>query len=153
MGIIFIALYGRRRVGKTYLIEQMYEGDFSFYVSGIIDGKRKDQTAVFMNALKRVGYNGKAFKTWYEAFNILKNALEAKIVKGKRCIVFIDELPCFDTPRANFVKAFGDFWNDWGLKHPEVMLIVCGSATTWMVRNIIDSHGGLHNRITHEMRT
>ena len=147
----FIALYGRRRVGKTYLIEQMYEGNFTFSVSGIIEGKRKDQITVFMNALKRAGYKGKAFKTWYEAFNILKGILEAKIVKGKRCIIFIDELPCFDTPRANFVKAFGDFWNDWGLKHPEVMLIVCGSATTWMVKNIIDSHGGLHNRITHEM--
>ena len=147
----FVALYGRRRVGKTYLIEQMYGDTFAFYVTGIIEGKRNDQTTVFMNALKRAGYEGECFNTWYEAFNILKTTLEAKIVKGQRCIIFIDELPCFDTPRANFVKAFGEFWNDWGLKHPEVMLIVCGSATTWMIKNIIDSHGGLHNRITHEM--
>lgn len=147
----FIALYGRRRVGKTYLIEQLYGAKFAFYVSGVIEGKRSDQYTVFLNALKQIGYEGKAFKTWYEAFYILKQLLEPRIVKGRRCILFIDELPCFDTARAGFVKAFSNFWNDWGLRHPEVMLIVCGSATTWMIKNLIDSHGGLHNRITHEM--
>lgn len=147
----FIALYGRRRVGKTYLVEQLYRNRLHFSVTGVIEGKRKDQETVFMNALKRTGYAGPTFKSWYEAFEILKGILDGKIRQGERCVLFIDELPCFDTIRAGFVKAFGDFWNDWCLKHPEVMLIVCGSATTWMIKNIIDSHGGLHNRITHEM--
>ncbi len=147
----FIALYGRRRVGKTYLVEQLYGNRFSFSVTGIIGGKRKDQKTVFMNSLRRSGYEGAEFKTWYEAFGILKTVLDGKIRGTERCILFFDELPCFDTARAGFVKAFGDFWNDWCLRHPEVMLIVCGSATTWMIKNIIDSHGGLHNRITHEM--
>ena len=147
----FVALYGRRRVGKTYLVERLFEKEFAFNVTGIIEGSREEEDAVFLNALRRIGYTGEPFKTWIDAFNILKALLQKKIRKGRRCIVFIDELPCFDTLRAGFVKAFGDFWNDWGCKHEEAMLIVCGSATTWMIKNIIDSHGGLHNRITHEM--
>jgi hypothetical protein len=66
-------------------------------------------------------------------------------------VLFIDELPCFDTPKAGFVRAFGHFWNSWGQRHKEVMLVVCGSATTWMIENLIDNHGGLHDRITREM--
>jgi len=147
----FIALYGRRRVGKTYLVEQLFDHELAFNVTGIIEGTRKEEEEVFLNALRRIGYTGKPFKTWLEAFNILKNLLQKKLDTGQRCLVFIDELPCFDTLRAGFVKAFGDFWNDWCVKHADVMLIVCGSATTWMIKNIIDSRGGLHDRITHEM--
>ena len=66
-------------------------------------------------------------------------------------MIFIDELPCLDTPKAGFVNALGHFWNNWANWQPEMMLIVCGSATSWMVRNVIDNHGGLHDRITHEM--
>jgi len=147
----FIALYGRRRVGKTCLVEHLYCNEYSFNVTGVIDGNRKDEEKVFLDALRRIGYKGKSFKTWFDAFNILKEQLQQKINKGHRCIVFFDELPCFDTLRAGFIKAFGDFWNDWCVKHDEIMLIVCGSATTWMIKNLINSHGGLHNRITHEM--
>jgi len=147
----FVALYGRRRVGKTYLVEQLYGNRCDFTVTGILEGSRKEEEEVFLAALRKIGYDGTPFKTWIEGFNILKSQLQARIKKGKRCVVFIDELPCFDTIRAGFLKAFGDFWNGWCLKHPEVFLIVCGSATTWMIKNIIDSHGGLHNRITHEM--
>jgi len=147
----FIALYGRRRVGKTYLVESLYGNEFAFNVTGIIEGTRKEEEEVFLNALRRTGYDGKPFETWLGAFTILKEQLQKTLDKKGRCIVFIDELPCFDTLRAGFVKAFGDFWNDWCVKHPEVMLVVCGSATTWMIKNIIDSRGGLHNRITHEM--
>lgn len=147
----FIALYGRRRVGKTYLIEQTFANKLAFSVSGVIEGKRKEQETVFLNALRRIGYGGKPFKNWFEAFEILKSMLSSRSHAKKRCVIFIDELPCFDTLRAGFIRAFGDFWNSWCNNNPKVMLIVCGSATTWMIRNIIDSHGGLHNRITHEM--
>ncbi len=147
----FIALYGRRRVGKTFLVEQMFGTKTAFSVTGIIEGTRDDEMTVFVNALVKAGYDGKVPNTWYEAFAALRLTMEKRIRKGNRCIIFIDELPCFDTPKSRFVKAFGDFWNDWCLCHEEVMLIVCGSATTWMIKNIIDSHGGLHNRMTHEV--
>lgn len=147
----FIALYGRRRVGKTFLIEHLYGAKTAFSVTGVIEGTRDDEMTVFHNALVKAGYDGPVPGNWYKAFAALRQIMEKCIRRGRRCIIFIDELPCFDTPSSRFVKAFGDFWNDWCLGHDEVMLIVCGSATTWMIKNIIDSHGGLHNRMTHEL--
>ena len=147
----FVAMYGRRRVGKTYLVEQLFAEKFAFHVSGVIDGDKEDEMAVFYNALKSIGYEGERSRSWYDAFMGLRGCLEKKLRKNRRCVLFIDELPCFDTPNSRFLNAFGNFWNEWCTLHPEVMLIVCGSATTWMIRNIVDSHGGLHNRITHEI--
>ena len=133
----FIAIYGRRRVGKTYL--------------GIIGGTRTEELDAFYSALVEYGYSGPKPKKWMEAFESLKGLLKEKIVKGKRAVVFIDELPCLATPKSDLVKALDYFWNKWGSRQKELMLIVCGSATSWIVRNIIDNKGGLHNRITHEM--
>ncbi|MCC8117364.1 MAG: AAA family ATPase [Bacteroidales bacterium] len=146
----FIALFGRRRVGKTFLIQQLYSNDFSFYVTGSIDGNKKDQLQYFCTALEEYGYNGTIPKDWDEAFLCLKKLLSDK-QGDSRMIVFIDELPCFDTPRSGFVKSLSHFWNSWGANQPRIMLIVCGSATSWMVKNILDNRGGLHNRTTHEI--
>lgn len=147
----FVALYGRRRVGKTFLVEQMFGDKFKFYVTGVIDGKKEDEISVFHNALKSAGYAGAKPDSWYDAFTILRQVLGKKLKQKRRCVIFIDELPCFDTPNSHFLNAFGNFWNEWCTLHPEIMLIVCGSATTWMIKNIVDSHGGLHNRMTHEL--
>lgn len=147
----FIAIYGRRRVGKTYLVRQLFDNNFAFDMTGIIDGSKAEQMEAFHVAMLSYGYKGKKAKTWIEAFYNLRVLLEAKINKGKRCVVFIDELPCMDTPKAGFVNALGHFWNNWANWQPEIMLLVCGSATSWMVRNVIDNHGGLHDRITHEI--
>ncbi len=147
----FIALYGRRRVGKTFLVEQLFADKFLFHVTGVVEGDKEDEISVFYNALRNIGYNGKSSMSWYDAFMELRKCLEKKIRKNRRCVLFIDELPCFDTPNSRFLKAFGNFWNEWCTLHPEIMLIVCGSATTWMIKNIVDSHGGLHNRMTHEL--
>lgn len=78
---------------------------------------------------------------------MLKNTLEPRLTE-KRCVIYLDELPCFDTPKSGFIRALGHFWNTWASLHKQVILIVCGSATSWMVENIINEHGGLHNRIT-----
>ena len=136
---------------KTFLIDHLYGSHTAFNVTGVIEGSRDDEMTVFHNALVKAGYEGPVPSTWYDAFSALKQIMEKRIRKGKRCIIFIDELPCFDTPSSRFVKAFGDFWNDWCLGHDEIMLIVCDIATTWMIKNIIDSHGGFHNRMTHEL--
>ncbi len=147
----FIAIYGRRRIGKTFLVREMFGEEFAFEVSGTIGGKRNEQMFNFMQALRRYGYEGSANPTtWNEAFDLLQQQLQSRAESG-RCILFFDELPCFDTPRAGFVRAFDHFWNGWASHYPTVKLIVCGSATSWMIDKIIDNHGGLHNRITHEL--
>lgn len=147
----FIAIYGRRRVGKTFLINTFFKNNFIFSTTGIIGGKKSEELEAFHMSLKDYGYEKKEPKSWVEAFAALKDLLTAKIVKGKRAVIFIDELPCLASPKSGLVKALDYFWNSWASKQKEIMLIVCGSATSWIVRNIINDKGGLHNRITHDI--
>ncbi len=148
----FIAIYGRRRIGKTYLVRNVFRGKFCFEMSGSIGAGSEAQISNFVHALHDYGYNtDDSPMTWTDAFFALRSILKEQIGKGKRLVLFIDELPCLDTPKSGFLQAFEHFWNSWASDHHEIMLIVCGSATSWMVGNLIDSHGGLHNRITHEI--
>ena len=148
----FIAIYGRRRIGKTYLVRNVFRGKFCFEMSGSIGAGSEAQISNFVHALHDYGYNtDDSPMTWTDAFFALRSLLKEQIGKGKRLVLFIDELPCLDTPKSGFLQAFEHFWNSWASDHHEIMLIVCGSATSWMVGNLIDSHGGLHNRITHEI--
>ena len=147
----FIAMYGRRRVGKTFLISNMFADRIIFETSGIIHGNSEDQFAAFNQSLRRIGYTGAYTKTWMDAFFALEQTLTPMLDPTKRQVIFIDELPCLDVRSTRFVGALGHFWNSWVSKHPNLMLVICGSATSWMVDNIVNNHGGLHNRITHSM--
>lgn len=146
----FVALYGRRRVGKTFLIRNLFGDRFAFAATGILEGEPSEQRESFMASLRDYGCKDCAFTDWMEAFGKLRTLLEDKGRKNKMkpLIVFIDELPCFDTQRSKFVHALGYFWNNWAAWQGNVKLIVCGSATSWMTRNLLDSRGGLHNRLT-----
>ena len=146
----FIAVYGRRRVGKTYLVNSLYAGQYTFSTTGIIDGNKNEELTAFHTSLKEYGYCGSKPRTRMSAFESLRTLLESKRVPGRRMVVFIDELPCLATPKSGLIKALDFFWISWGCRQRELFMIVCGSATSWIIRNIIDNKGGLHNRITHE---
>lgn len=146
----FIAVYGRRRVGKTYLIKQYFNNKFNFYVTGIYNTGKDEQLKNFytqLNSLSVKKYDVK--NDWYDAFNDLRNYLSG--LKTSKIIVFFDELPWLDTHNSKFVKALELFWNSWGADCPKLKLIVCGSATTWMTDKLIASKGGLHNRVTRQI--
>lgn len=148
----FVAIYGRRRVGKTYLVNQLFNGKMAFAMTGVLNGTKDEQMDAFIDAMQE--YSGKLPekpKTWMEAFRILKLYLKKKVALKRRCIVFLDELPSMDTQRSGFIRALGYFWNSWASLQDNLTLIVCGSATSWMIRNIINDKGGLHDRITHEL--
>ena len=147
----FVAIYGRRRVGKTYLVNHVFKGRFAFSMTGIIGGKKGAQLQAFVDAMDLYGNPIAIPDNWQEAFRLLRHFLTNHLKKDSPCIVFIDELPCLDTHKSGFVEALGHFWNSWASLQPQMMLIVCGSATSWMMENVIDAHGGLHNRITHEI--
>lgn len=148
----FVAIYGRRRIGKTFLVRNLFRNKFTFEMSGSIGAGGDVQLSHFVNALRDYGHGGDTNPgNWTEAFHALKSLLQKHTGKGKRIVVFIDELPCLDTPRSGFLYAFEHFWNSWASCQNEIMLVVCGSATSWMISKLIDSHGGLHNRITHEI--
>lgn len=148
----FIALYGRRRVGKTFLINQMFRNQFAFKMTGVIEGTLKDQFTAFVDAMNDYGFDvPDQPKDWMQAFIMLKNALKKKVNNGEQCIVFIDELPAMDAEGSNVAGAVGYFWNSWASQYDNFVFIICGSATSWMITNVIDSKGGLHDRITVEM--
>ena len=148
----FIALYGRRRVGKTFLINQMFRNQFAFKMTGVIEGSLKDQFTAFADAMNDYGFDmPEQPKDWMKAFIMLKNALKQKVNSGERCVIFIDELPALDAENSNVAGAIGYFWNNWASQYDNIIFIICGSATSWMIANVIDSKGGLHDRINVEM--
>ena len=148
----FVAVYGRRRVGKTFLVRRAFNDKFVFYATGIVEGSREDQLAAFNIALERYGYIGEPAANWMDAFNKLSQLLAKKCARRKtRQIVFIDELPCFDTANSGFVSALDFFWNSSASWMDNVMFVVCGSATSWMLKKLINSRGGLHKRLTHHI--
>lgn len=143
-----IAIYGRRRIGKTFLVRQYFKDTFSFYLTGIYQGSKKEQLGEFKRQLEYYsGRKWKQAKDWFDAFAQLREYLET-IRGNKPIIVFFDELPWMDTQKSRFIKAFEYFWNSWGATNRRLKFIVCGSATTWMRENIISDKGGLYNRTT-----
>lgn len=148
----FLALYGRRRVGKTFLVNQVLGNDFAFKMTGVIDGNLKDQLTAFVDAMEDYGYDvPEKPESWMDAFILLKKNLQKKMPSDKPCVIFIDELPAMDAGNSDVSKAVGYFWNQWASTQDNVLLVICGSATSWMISNVIDSKGGLHDRITKEM--
>lgn len=146
----FIAVYGRRRIGKTFLVRNFFEGKFDFYMSGSFRAPMKDQLENFRIQLET--YSGKSWPkvtSWRDAFRQLQEYLSS--LQKDKIIVFIDELPWLDTPRSRFISALELFWNGWADWNDKVKFIVCGSATTWMTHKLIGNKGGLHNRVTHQL--
>ena len=157
-GSKFVAVYGRRRVGKTFLIKEHFKDKLTFWHTGLSPYDRdkkfllRDQLQAFHYSLQDYGLQGEACpKSWLEAFRLLQKLLTQKN-DGTRQVVFIDELPWMDTARSRFIPAFEHFWNGWAAKQDNVVLIVCGSATSWMEDNLINNKGGLYNRLTHEIK-
>ncbi len=155
----FIAIYGRRRVGKTFLVDEALKGRITFRHAGLspVDennqkNSMKDQLRHFYYSLQLQGMKkSKCPATWMEAFYMLATFLESKD-DGNRQIVFLDELPWLDTPRSGFITAFEGFWNTWACHRDNIMLVCCGSANSWMLNNLVNNHGGLYGRTTYEIK-
>lgn len=149
----FLAIYGRRRVGKTFLIRQTLNNEIVFQMTGITHANTKQQLANFFSVLRELDTklsSPDTPKNWFDAFNLLRNYLQ-KLNSTKK-VVFFDELPWIDTPRSNFLAALEHFWNSWASARPDILLVVCGSAASWMVNKLINNKGGLHNRVTQRIR-
>lgn len=146
----FVAIYGRRRVGKTYLIRETFNRSFAFQHTGILEASLQEQLAEFQHSLVAYGLRKcPQLPNWHEAFHQLGNLLQKS--KENKKVVFIDELPWMDTPNSNFIRALDHFWNGWASARKDIIVIVCGSATSWITNKIIMNYGGLHNRLTHQI--
>lgn len=145
-------------MGKTYLIDEVFEGKFTFHHAGLspVEGQKKgslqEQLRHFYYSLLLHGMRETSCpESWMEAFFMLEKWLEEKDT-GEQQLVFLDELPWMDTPRSGFITALEGFWNTWGCHRKNLMLIVCGSASSWIQDQLINNHGGLYNRVTCEIR-
>jgi AAA+ ATPase superfamily predicted ATPase len=145
-----VAIIGRRRVGKTFLIRKVYAEHIDLEFTGVQHARREDQLNSFFFILKRYAGNDVELhppSNWLEAFHQLIIALEAKAQPGRKPVIFFDELPWLATRRSGFLKALGFFWNNWASKN-NVVVVICGSAASWMIKKVVQDKGGLHNRIT-----
>ena len=148
----FVVVYGRRRIGKTFLVRRFFKDNYAFSFVGKHEMPREYQLAEFAKKLCR--YSQSAFvphlKTWVEAFDALQKMLENSKIRGKK-VIFFDEMPWMDTPKSDFVSALENFWNGWASMRDDILLVACGSATSWMVDKLLHNQGGLFNRITQRL--
>lgn len=149
-----IAVYGRRRVGKTFLVRNYFQAKITFEVAGLHNGEMKDQLIHFSSTLTKYGWTEASIhppQTWKEAFDMLERFLDSLTGTNKK-VIFLDELPWFDTPRSKFLTAFESFWNAYCTKRTDIICVICGSAASWMIKKVLKNKGGLHNRVSEKIR-
>lgn len=143
----FIAIYGRRRVGKTYLVRELFNDRFTFYTAGRENIPKSTQLLNFRDSLETYGLETPPkFHNWIEAFSSLKKL----ILKSdqKRKIIFIDEIAWMDNQKSEFLSVLEGFWNEWASMRDDILLIICASATSWIIKKVFHNRGGLYNRLT-----
>lgn len=152
----FIAVYGRRRVGKTFLIKEFFSNKecLLFHSTGIKKGKTTEQLKRFAKNLGEAFYNNAPVaveKNWLDAFEQLTQAINQQN-SNQKCILFFDELPWLATHKSGLLQALDYYWNRYWVSDPRIKLIICGSSASWIIRKILKDRGGLHNRVTEKMR-
>jgi uncharacterized protein len=151
----FLALYGRRRVGKTYLIRQYLKSSIVFDISGTKEGNKDRQILNFFGEYLARTNREQETQTptnWHDAFAYLATYLRALPQTDKKHVVFLDEMPWLDTPKSEFVSALEFFWNQHVSRLDNILLIACGSASSWILKNLINARGGLYNRVTQRIK-
>ena len=153
----FLAIYGRRRVGKSFLVSEVYGTKIVFKSVGTYlkdndrnyETYRRLQLDHFYDALLLSGLGKEEQRpaNWREAFLLLRKLLAG--IRMRRKVVLIDELPWLAGPQSSeMIAELGYFWNSWADDQRNIVLVVCGSATSWMLDNVIRDYGGLHGRLT-----
>ncbi|MCX2478184.1 ATP-binding protein [Pedobacter sp. MC2016-15] len=149
-----IAVFGRRRVGKTYLVREYFHKQMLFDFSGVHNESLQKQLTNFRNTLTynlKLNILTEVPASWTDAFFQLRNTIEPLITKNKG-VIFLDEFPWLNSPRSGFLQAFEFFWNSWASRQKNLIVVICGSAASWMIQNVVRNKNGLHNRITRKIR-
>ena len=146
----FVAVYGRRRVGKTFMVREFFNYQFTFQHAGLAKEGMRKQLVAFRDSLIEAGLDGyDTPKDWLEAFNGLKTLIRSS--RKKKKVIFLDEAAWMDTPKSGFLSALENFWNNWASARKDVLLIICASATSWIIKKVFKNRGGLHNRVTYKI--
>lgn len=144
-----VVVYGRRRVGKTFLVDEFFKGKYDFTYVGGHKLPQRIQLRNFAKALQLAMQEQvpRKFADWYDAFDVLEEYL-ASLPADRKKLVFVDEMPWIDSLRSDFTSAFENFWNGWAARRRDIVFVASGSATSWMIDNLVENQGGLHARIT-----
>ena len=148
----FVAVYGRRRIGKTYLIRETFDYNFTFNHTALYNASKDVQISHFCASLKNAGFskisedNFTPPSTWLKAFYLLEDFI-MELPKEEKKVIFIDELSWMDTHKSDLITALEGFWNGFASARKDILLIVCASSTSWIIDNVIHNKGGLHNRL------
>ncbi|MFM2394458.1 MAG: hypothetical protein RLZZ546_2440 [Bacteroidota bacterium] len=148
-----VAVIGRRRVGKTFIIREFYKKECVFEFAGIFESDLQTHMQQFSKSLSTYFYNNVELevpKNWFKAFDLLEKSCDA-IRSKKKKVIFLDELPWMATSKSNFKSAFGNFWNNWASKRNDIILIITGSSTSWMYNEVFLDKGGLYQRVTRKL--
>ena len=146
----FVAVYGRRRIGKTLLVRETFDYRFTFQHAGLAQGNLSQQLYAFESSLREAGLEGFSHPSnWLQAFDLLKDLVRTS--QDERKLIFIDELSWMDTPRSDLMTALEGFWNGWASARKDVVLVVCASATSWMLDKVVHNKGGLYNRLSSQI--
>ena len=141
-----VIVYGRRRAGKTFLVNEFFHNEFAFKLTGIYGEPKSVQLQSFSEELKRKsGREVGTIRSWREAFGLLRDYLEG-LPRNEKQVVFFDEMPWLDTYKSDFLPLFEWFWNDWASTRDNHLFVLCGSATSWMTDKLNKNKGGLFNR-------
>lgn len=149
-----VLVYGRRRVGKTFFIREVLEKETLLQFTGLYESDVPEHMERFAQALSQIGNQSLPLPvptSWFEAFDMLRAIIEQSRIRKKK-VIFLDELPWMATHKSRFLTAFTSFWNEWASKRKDIVVVVCGSAASWMITNILKNKGGLHNRVTCKIR-
>ena len=149
-----IAVYGRRRVGKTFLVRNYFKSQIKFEIAGLYKGELNDQLTHFASTMVKYGWQEAGLhppKSWKMAFDMLERYIHSIDGQQKK-IIFLDEMPWLDTPKSKFIMAFQNFWNSFCTKRNDIICVICGSAASWIIKKVLKSKGGLHNRVSEKIR-
>jgi hypothetical protein len=138
---------------KTYLVREFYKQSIVFEVTGLFGAYLQDQISNFTKEIRKRSRRTLRDlpKNWLEVFSIFEMYLDT-LPKGKKKVIFIDEFPWMATAKSKFLMAFENFWNTYCTKRNDLIVVICGSAASYMVQKIIKNKGGLHNRISRKIR-
>jgi len=149
-----IAVLGRRRVGKTYLIRNYFEKEIVFELTGMHDASLQVQLQNFTIAMQKATRSpilAPVPSNWLEAFTILDSFI-GTLPTTQPAVIFLDEFPWLHTHRSNFLQAFDHWWNSSASRNGHIKVVICGSAASWMIDKVVEAKGGLHNRVTQTIR-
>ncbi|MFH1831150.1 MAG: ATP-binding protein [Pseudomonadota bacterium] len=142
-----ISIYGRRRVGKTELIRVFSRNKAAWIFEAIEGENTASQIKHFLNQLsqftKEPYLRDLDYKDWPPVFDLLSN----KIKQKKDLIVAFDELSWMAARKTKLISYIKYYWDKEWKYHPHLLLILCGSVASWMVKNVVRSNA-LYGRIS-----